>query len=146
MKSERLRAALILLALTSMLFPTAFADPILSIQPPSTSVAAGNTFAVDVNISNVSDLFAFQFDITFNPGILSATSIIEGAFLPGGGTTFFIPGTIDNSGGTISSNADTLIGAISGVSGGGTLAILDFTTLGTGMSAIDIANVTLLDS
>src|SRR5579872_3309794 len=129
MRSVLLRMAGELVIVCSLLIFSAFADPILSIQPPSTSVGAGSNFAVDVNISNVSDLFAFQFDIGFNPGILSATSITEGLFLPGGGTTFFIPGTIDNIGGTISSNADTLIGAISGVSGSGTLAIIDFTAL-----------------
>lgn len=146
MKSVLLRITAGLVTVCGLFQANAFADPILSIQPPSTSVVAGSTFAVDVNISNVTDLFAFQFDIGFDPSILSATSITEGSFLPGGGTTFFIPGTIDNIGGTISSNADTLIGAISGVSGSGTLAVLDFTALAAGTSPIDIANVTLLDS
>jgi adhesin HecA-like repeat protein len=146
MKPTLITTVLGLMMFCSVLLSDAVADPILSIHPPSTSVAAGGTFAVHVNISNVSDLFAFQFDINFTPGILSATSITEGSFLPGGGTTFFIPGTIDNTAGTISSTADTLIGAISGLSGSGTLAVIDFTALAGGTSPIDIANVTLLDS
>jgi len=130
----------------SLLLSTAFADPILSIQPPSTSVTAGSTFAVDVNISNVSDLFAFQFDIGFTPFILAATAATEASFLPTGGSTLFVPGTIDNTAGTITFNADTLIGAIPGVTGSGTLAVVDFKALIAGTSPINIANPLLLDS
>ena|SRR5579872_428830 len=146
MQSKISRMAVGLAIFCSLFLANAVADPILSIQPPSTSVIAGSTFAVDVNISNVSDLFAFQFDINFTPGILSAISITEGSFLPSGGTTFFLPGTIDNTGGSIAFNADTLIGPIPGVSGSGTLAILDFTALASGTSPISILNVGLLDS
>jgi hypothetical protein len=140
------RVSLVLVLLSAFVLPHAFADPILSIQPASTSVAPAGTFAVDVNVANVSDLFAFGFDIGFNPGTLSAVSVTEGSFLPGGGTTFFLPGVIDNTGGTIAFNADTLIGAIPGVSGTGTLATLDFTALSAGTSPINILNVGLLDS
>jgi adhesin HecA-like repeat protein len=53
--------------------------------------------------------------------VLSATGITEGSFLPSGGSTFLIPGMIDNNAGIIAFNADTLLSAISGVSGSGTL-------------------------
>jgi Cohesin domain/PEP-CTERM motif len=135
-----------LILLSVLLLPNAFADAILSIQPPSTSVAAGSMFAVDVNVANVTDLYAFQFDVGFTPGTLSAISVTEGAFLPSGGSSFFFPGTIGNTSGTISFNADTLIGPIPGVSGSGTLAILDFKALSAGTSPISILNATLLDS
>lgn len=101
---------------------------------------------LDVNIANVTDLFAFQFDVSFASGTLSGISITEGAFLSGGGTTAFIPGTIDNVGGTIASTADSLVGAIPGVNGSGTLAILTLTGLASGTSTIDLSNVILLDS
>jgi hypothetical protein len=146
MVTRFLKVSLGLVLLSAFVLPRAFADPILSIQPPSVSVGAGSTFAVDVNIANVSDLYAFAFDIGFTPGTLSAVSVTEGSFLPAGGSTFFLPGTIDNTLGTISFNADTLIGAIPGVSGSGTLAILDFKALSAGMSPINILNVGLLDS
>lgn len=141
-----LKVSLGLVLLSAFVLPHAFANPILSIQPPSTSVGAGTTFAVDVNIANVTDVFAFAFDIGFTPGTLSAVSVTEGSFLPGGGSTFFLPGTIDNTSGTISFNADTLIGSIPGVNGSGTLAILDFKALAAGASPINILNVSLLDS
>jgi Cohesin domain/PEP-CTERM motif len=135
-----------LILLSVLLRPNAFADAILSIQPPSTSVAASSMFAVDVNVTNVTDLYAFQFDVGFTPGTLSAISATEGSFLPSGGSTFFLPGTIDNTSGTITFNADTLIGSIPGVNGSGTLAILEFKALSAGTSPISILNATLLDS
>jgi adhesin HecA-like repeat protein len=122
------------------------ASPILSIVPATQTVSAGSGVTLDVNISDVTDLFGFQFDLTFLPSVLSANSIAEGPFLPSGGTTFFLPGTIDNTNGTISATADSLIGAISGVSGSGTLAEFTFTAIAAGTSSIDLSNVTLLDS
>jgi hypothetical protein len=106
----------------------------------------GNSISLNVIISSVRDLYAFQFDLSFDPGTVSAVSITEGSFLTGGGATVFLPGTIDNIGGTIASTADSLIGAIPGVNGSGTLAILTLTGLALGTSSIDFSNVILLDS
>ena len=126
----------------------AFADDgaVVSIQPTSTTISSGDTATVDVDISGVSDLYAYQFDVLFGAATVSATSETEGSFLLGGGTTFFVPGTFDNVGGSITASADTLIGAISGVDGSGTLVVLEFTGLAPGTTSIDLANVTLLDS
>lgn len=147
---NRWRAAAILWgALLASVFslPT-FADslPILSIDPASSSVSVGSNVTLDVNISNIADLYAFQFDIDFVSSTLSAVSIVEGSFLPGGGATFFIPGTIDNVDGIVATTADTLLGPGPGVDGSGTVAILTLTGLTTGTSIIDLANVYLLDS
>ena len=59
----------------------AFAD-IISIEPPSSTVLPGQAFSINVDVSGISDLYAFQFDIGFNPAVISATSITEGSFLP----------------------------------------------------------------
>jgi hypothetical protein len=99
-----------------------------------------------VNISSVTNLFDYQFDLAFNPSVLSATGITEGPFLSTGGSTFFIPGTIDNVGGTITFNADTLLGMVPGVSGNGTLIAFDFTAITPGTSPLTIENEILQDS
>jgi general secretion pathway protein D len=129
-------------------FPTlrAFADAIVSIDPSSLNLPAGQTFSVDVSIPNVADLFAFQFDLGFDPTVLSATGITEGSFLSGGGATFFIPGTIDNTLGTISFTANTLLGNVPGVTGRGILAIANFAALASGTSPVNLSNVIVLDS
>jgi hypothetical protein len=118
----------------------AFADATLSVAPASSTVSMGGTFAVDVNIAGVTDLYDFQFDLSFNPAVLQATNVLEGSFLAGGGSTFFLPGTIDNTAGTIAFNANTLLAAISGVSGSGTLVEFDFTGLAPGTSDLTILN------
>ena len=109
------------IVLTTVFLSPAFADTVLSVSPASSTVTNGSTFAVDVNISGVTDLYNFQFDLGFNPAVIQATNVLEGAFLSGGGSTFFLPGTIDNTAGSITFNADTLEGMIPGVSGGGIL-------------------------
>jgi adhesin HecA-like repeat protein len=144
----RLRMAAVIagLFLASVLPSAAFADTVLSIVPASSTVSTGDSFAVDVNITGVTDLYDFEFDLSFNPAVLKATNILEGAFVSGKGSTFFIPGTIDNTAGTITFNANTLLTAISGVSGSGTLVEFDFTALAGGTSSLDLANVILQDS
>jgi hypothetical protein len=122
------------------------AVPILSIEPLSKVVQPGQSFSLDVRISDITDLFTLQFDLTFTPGVLSALSIAEGPFLPSGGATFFISGIIDNVGGTIATTGDSLIGAIAGVNGSGTLATISFQALALGTSPITLSNVMLLDS
>jgi general secretion pathway protein D len=142
-------SAAFVLFLSVLLSPArTYADAVasLSVLSPAT-VSQGSTFVVKVNISGATDLFSFQFDLGFNPAVLQATSVItEGAFLPSGGATFFVPGTIDNTIGNVANNADTLLTAISGVNGAGTLVLFDFTALAPGISALTISNVFLFDS
>ena len=69
--------------LASILSSPAFAyQTSLSIDPTSSSVSVGNSVTLDVDISNVTNLYAFQFDLSYAPGTLSSVSIVEGSFLP----------------------------------------------------------------
>jgi general secretion pathway protein D len=131
---------LLLLLLASRMF----ADVV--VVGPASNPSVGDTFSINVNVTNISDLYAYQLDLTYDPTLLSAVSVSEGPFLASGGTTFFIPGTIDNVGGSVTATADALIGAISGVNGSGTLLTFQFTAIGAGTSALNIANPTFLDS
>ncbi|HMJ61583.1 MAG TPA: cohesin domain-containing protein [Bryobacteraceae bacterium] len=119
--------------------PAAFATPVVSVQP-----GPGLTAAIE--ISGVTDLYAFQFDLSFLPQVLAATTITEGGFLPAAGSTFFVHGAINNTIGTISSTADTVLGSIGGVSGSGVLANVGFSPAGQGVSPLALLNVQLLDS
>jgi adhesin HecA-like repeat protein len=118
----------------------------LNISPITETVTAGSQFTIDVNTSGISDLYAYQFDVSFDPTILNAVSSMEGSFLSLGGATFFIPGTVDNSSGVVSATANTLISAVPGVSGSGSLGEFVFQAISSGVSSISVAGVQLLDS
>ena len=127
--------------LVSILSSPLLADPVLSIAPSTSTVSVGGTVTFDVNISDITNLSAYQFDINFDPAVASAISTMEGSFLVSGGG--FVPNLIDNVGGTVSV-ADTLIGPLS-VSGTGTLAIITMSGFAAGTTTLDFANVIFLD-
>lgn len=122
------------------------ATPIFGISPALTDTTVGGFFDVTIDITTVTDLYAYQFDLDFDPLVLSAVSIDEGQFLLSGGTTFFLPGLIDNALGLISFTANSLIGALPGVSGDGSLALVRFLAISPGSSSINLSGVALLDS
>jgi hypothetical protein len=122
-----------------------FATPVVSIQPSVSTIAPGDSLTLDVDIADVTDLFAFQFDLGFDPTALAAAGVTEGDFLPAGGTTLFIPGAIDDAAGSIAATADALFGT-SVVTGSGALARVALNALASGTSPITLSNVILLDS
>lgn len=140
----------LLLVLSCVVAPTgatAGPIPIVYFQPSAATVAVGDTVVIDVDVSGASGLYAFGLDLNFDPAVLAFTggAATEGAFLPGGGATFFIGGT-DNGSGAVANTADTLLAAVAGVSGSGTLASFSFTALASGVSALTITNALLLDA
>ncbi len=116
----------------------AFGDSIF-ISPASENVTTGQSFTVDVNIDNIPDVFDYQFSLTFNPAVLAAQSVTEGALFANTGDSFFSPGTIDNSTGAVTLTFDTLLTSVVGVAGPGTLAVVDFKAIGLGTSSIDFS-------
>jgi hypothetical protein len=117
-----------------------------TLSPGNASVQIGHEVFVSIEASDVSDLYSFQFDLSFDPTRLRLQDIIEGQFLRSGGTTIFVPGAIDNSAGIATITAGSLVGAVPGVSGGGPLAWFGFLGLAAGTSPLVLSNVVLLDS
>jgi PEP-CTERM motif/Cohesin domain len=112
----------------------------VSIEPPPSIVTQGDTFFVDIAVAGAVDLVSFQFDLTFDPAILSANDpVLEGTFLSNVGGTSFFPGFVDNSAGTISFVANVLTGNDPfGANGGGVLARVSFNAIGTGSAALSV--------
>jgi hypothetical protein len=117
----------------------------VSIDPSATFVTAGSPVSLNVNMSGFSDLYAFQFDIGFNPSLLSASTVTEGSLFNNLGA-FFSPGFTDNIGGSITFISDALSGPGPGLSADGALVKLTFQAVGAGATSIDLSNVVLLDS
>lgn len=145
---RRFRLAVVgILALTMLLAVSlpARADAILSLDPSMTVVQMGDTFSVDVNIANIDDLFAYQFDILFDPTVFNVDQVLQGdIFGSDPALSVFDGGLLDNTLGTISFIFSTLLGDVNGVSQDGTLATLVFTAVGVNpLSAITMSGVVL---
>jgi len=125
---------------------SAQAVPVISLTVSPSPAAIGNTVLVNVVISGAVDLYAYQFSLLFNPAVLQATTSTEGGFLPTAGTTFFVPGTVNNSLGAVNFTAGTLLGVLPGATGNGTLATLRFNATAIGTSTLGFRDVLLLDS
>jgi hypothetical protein len=132
----------ILMAAPLSFAPSLAAATLVSVD----STAISGTGDLSILISNVSDLYAFQFDLSFDASLVQLLNISEGGFLPSAGTTMFVPGTIDNTTGSATGTADTLVGMIPGASGSGVLASFTFQRIAPGTSPISLSNVVLLDS
>ena len=122
----------------------AAATPILSVDPtPVTIATAGDIVSVDVLIAGAVDLYGYQFTIEYDPAFLSVNGVTEGTFFtnayPGPGTTSFFSGIDDPLGGNITFVLNTLVGPVAGVSGGGSLASIEFTTLAAGDTTVFVS-------
>ena len=140
---KQVLAAAVFSALT---MGAAQAVPPISLNVSPSPAAEGNTVLVNVNISGAVDIYAYQFSLLFNPAVLQATTSTEGSFLPAGGSTFYVPGTVNNTLGTVNFTIGTLLGTLPGVSGSGTLATLSFNAAALGTSTLGLRDVLLLDS
>jgi|GEM_PF-2759003 len=107
---------------------TMFVDP-ASLTDPS------SPFTVDIEVSNVEDLYGWEFKLYYNRTILSNGAVTEGSFLSSGGTTYF---SVVNNTDTYNAThgrfwvACTLQGHTAGVTGSGVLATVGFTVDGPG--------------
>jgi general secretion pathway protein D len=131
---------LLLLLLTAL---TVEGATITAITPQS-SYSSGDFVRIDVSVSNVTDLYAFQFDLSFNPAVLIAQSVTETGYFLSNGVSFF-PGLIDNNTGSVSFIGDSLSGSGPGFSGSTILATAIFKAL-TGTTIVSPSNAVLLDS
>lgn len=122
---------------------TVFVDP-----PTIKASSIGETFTINIYISNVVDLYAWQAGVTFNGEVLNCTEVYEGEFLNRGGNTIFVESwrDVDNTTGIIYFRGDCLVGAQSGVNGNGQLFYATFETVGIGISDFHLTDIILIDS
>jgi hypothetical protein len=116
-------------------------DPTLvRIIPTIKTVSAGQTFTLNVSCTPGQSIKSYEFKVSFNPALLQANSVTEGNIFSGY-TTFFNPGTINNTAGTIVDVYGLIIGTGS-VSNPGNCVYISFTAhLVSGTSPIGLYNV-----
>jgi len=131
-----------------------FVDPVNILNE---SLQSGSTFTVQVNVSDVNDLFAWQVNMSWNSSILNVSSIISGEFLARADnqtSSEALGGVVINSTDNVQGYglfAESILGDVAGISGNGTLVSVEFLVLEYGWTDLNISvsgtlPTTLLDS
>ena len=127
-----LRVLIVYLILTLGLLPFSLASAqettIVSVLAPS-QVNSGEQFTVDILVEPETAIAGVQFDLAFDPSLVTVDSVAEGNLLSqDGATTYFSPGAIDNVAGTITAVAGAITTPGQTVSTAGTFATITLTT------------------
>jgi hypothetical protein len=115
------------------------------VDPQNSTGAVGRSFMVNVSVSNVTDLFGWEFTLEWNPMLLHVVNVREGSFLTRGGSTYFPDPQINNTVGYVTADC-SLLGNIPGVNGSGTLATLEFFVETIGECALNLTSTMLVNS
>lgn len=120
--------------------------PSVSVLPATQTVNLTTEATVTINVSDVTNLGSYQFDLSFDPTRITVKSVSDGGFLSSTGrTTSALGPTIDNTTGKVTFGVFTLGNTPAGPNGNGTLATITFNTVGLGSSPLNISNVSLTD-
>ena len=121
------------------------ANPIVSVG--SATQFVGDTFTIPVSVSGVSDLQAFQFDLSYDSTIVSILGFtdvgtdFDTAATAGGGSLTGITGF--SLAGLLSGVADSMSGASTGLTGNGVVVNIEFEALMAGVSPLTLSSVFL---
>jgi len=123
--------------------PVVFIDPPKIIDP---SLIPGDTFNVNVSITNASTLNSWSASVFYSNTLLMATEAVEGDFLMSFGSTTF-SFTIQNDFNSTHGRVQMTCALASGeAEGNGQLANVTFQVLDYGATPIALADISLLDS
>ena len=99
----------------------------VSVSTPD-QVNSGEQFTVDILVEPETAIAGVQFDLAFDPSLVTVDSVAEGNLLSqNGATTYFSPGAIDNVAGTITAVAGAITTPGQTVSTAGTFATITLT-------------------
>ena len=115
-------------------------DPALIEDP---SLIPSSSFAINVTIVNATNLFSFEFRLSYSPEIIEATEIQEGTFLNSTGTTSILKNEINNTLGFVLFSVG--LTAPPGANGNGILSTIVFQVLANGTSTLTLSDIVLKD-
>ena len=116
---------------------------LISLYPKEVNANVNGNFTVFINVSHVSDLYGWQVNLEWNSSMLELADITEGPFLKSKGQTFFFYKTNKNK---VAIVCTLLQRNVTGVSGEGTLAKVEFKVKQHGTCTIQIYHSELLNS
>ncbi|HET7749690.1 MAG TPA: cohesin domain-containing protein [Terriglobales bacterium] len=117
----------------------------LSFDPAAITQSVGKTFAVNVVLSQVQNLYSVPVQITYNPNMLEVVNVSDGNLLSRDGQPVALVHRDDPSSGTLQVTA-TRPPNSGGVSGEGQVFTITFMAKGSGTSTLNIARDGLRDS
>jgi chitodextrinase len=125
------RSLIALLAISLVLalpgWAMAAEETVVSVTTPG-QVEPGEQFVVNVVVEPGAEIAGVQFDLAFDPSLVTIDSVAEGNLLSqGGATTYFSSGSIDNVSGNIGGVAGAIITPGQTVSATGTFAVITVT-------------------
>jgi len=118
-------------------------DTLLSLDPQVNAVPPGQSFNVTIKVADVTNLYAWQFNLTFNPTVLNVVNATEGPFLKNVGSTFwgFSQNDIHNAEGWVFVPCSFFPLPEEGASGSGVLATVIFTVKADGLSSLHFSGI-----
>jgi hypothetical protein len=114
------------------------------VNPQNSSAAVGQDFTVNINVSNVADLYGWEFKLGWNDTILHLQNVTEGSFLKNTGATFFTYKLNSTDPHIVVDCTKTV--DVSEASGSGTLAIVTFRVQQLGSCDLNLYDAVLLNS
>jgi len=118
---------------------------LVTIQPQELTAQVGGQVTVQVNVSNVTDLFGAPFYLRYDPTRLEVVSAAEGGFLNNDGQTTVFLKSIEAVNGEVIVGVSRL-GAVGGVSGSGSLMSITFKAKASGPVTLSLQNVDFRDA
>jgi hypothetical protein len=119
--------------------------PEVTIQPQQLTAQVGDQLSVQVMVTNVTNLFGAPFYLDYDPSRLEVVSAAEGGFLKNDGQSSVFLNSIDASKGMVIVGASRL-GAVGGVNGSGSLAVVTFKATASGPVTLTLHNVDFRDA
>jgi hypothetical protein len=115
------------------------------IQPDASALLVGDSVTVGVVANGVTDVGAYQVEVTFDPAVVSITGIANSTFLGSTGRTVLCAAPVIGTG--TARFACSTLGPEppAGPSGSGVLAVMTFQAVADGVSALSFSNTILTD-
>jgi hypothetical protein len=120
---------------------------ITSVSSPVKEVTPGEQFTINIIVEPNNPIAGAQFNMIFNPSLVTVNNVSKGnLFSKNNASTYFIPGTINNSSGTITGVAEAIIGTGQTISESGILAVITMTAGSTlGSCPLNLSSVIIGD-
>lgn len=116
-------------------------DTTVYLEPATSAWLPNTVFNITVSVGDVSELYGWQLNLTFNSAVLEAIEFYEGPFLKEaalaqGGDTYELPTTLNNTAGWVFAGRAFSTPLDQGASGSGVLAYVTFNATVEGTSSL----------